>query len=306
MKSSLSLTFLALLLACGQPRIESVDDKVLEQANADKAAASLKQAQIALLGTWRSSCVETAESTASLYEYALTQDGQASLVSFEYGTRDCKGETVQSTFLSASWTLIPVADTESFTLEFKWKDGKKLDSQYRLAGNSAEFPRLFELRDQSDLALVELKEKDHFLTLEKVPAGEAEELRKKSELLVMEYATSLLKRPGTWESACADGKRSILTFKVGNTITLSHTSALYDDKDCKTLKGDESRISEKKFTMAAVPDLAQKKIVLDADGNQGTLKVSFDRIDQLELSDLINGKNTLTLYRYAASAGVTP
>lgn len=305
MKAYLSLPLLtALLLACGESRINSVDDKVLEEAKADQAAAQLKQEQAALLGSWRT-CVKTSENASTRYEYAFTRDGQLNLAQLDYENASCTEDAVQSDSLKATWQLVPVEDSPDFTLHFKWADGKKLESQYRLsAATSAELPKLFDLKDQSDLKLVELKDKDHFLTLEKIPADEIEELRKKSEAMIIEYAKSLLRRNGNWQSACSDGTRSSLQFKVGKTISMTSTRGVYEEKDCKTLKEEESERTSVTFTLVSVPDLNQKKIILDAGKVKGSMKVSFDKIDQLELSDLIEGKESLTLYKY--TAGVAP
>jgi hypothetical protein len=293
-----------MLLACGESRINSVDDKVLEEAKADRADADLKQKQTALLGTWRT-CVKTSDSASTRYEYAFTSDGQLSLVQLDYNNSSCVEDAVQSDSLRASWQLVPVKESPDFTLHFKWANGGKLESQYRLsAATSVELPKLFDLKDQSDLKLVELKDKDHFLTLEKIPADEIEELRKKSESMIIEYAKSLLRRNGSWQTACSDGTRSSLQFKVGKTISMTSTRGVYKEKDCETLKEEESERTSVNFTLVSVPDLTQKKIILDAGKVKGSMKVSFDKIDQLELSDLIEGKESLILYTYAA--GVAP
>ncbi len=300
MKSYLSLTLMTLLLACGESRINSVDDKILDEAQAEKAAADLKEQQTAVLGTWRA-CAKTSDVTSTRFDYAFTSDGVASLNKLDYGTADCSEEAVAAVDLKADWTLVPVPESKNFKLLLKWSDGKKLETEYRLAGNKADLPKFFELKDQTDLGLVELKDKDKFVTLSKVSPDELEDLRRKSEDMIKEYARSLLSRDGEWNSICADSKMTTLQFKVGKSISLTSTSGVYEDKDCKKLKEDESESKTVNFTMVSVPDLKQKKVVLDTGKAKGTLKVSFEKIDLIELSDLINGKDNVTLYKYSAA-----
>jgi hypothetical protein len=297
-KTALSLTLLTFLVACGESRIKSVDEDVLEQAHTDRAAADLKQAQTALLGSWHE-CSDKPENASTRYEYTFTSDGQARLAQLNYEKPACAGEqTSEPDYLDATWKLVPVEDKEEFTLQIDWAAGKKLQSPYRLAGSTATLPRIFELKEQTEL--LNIDDKEQFITLEKVPVGDLEALQKKSEAMVMEYAKGLLRREGIWQSPCAKSQRTTLQFKVENDVRLTHSVKAYEDTKCEKLKEEQAPATTVNFTMVAVPDLDQKKIVLKGEKIKGSLKVSLGQVDQLELSDLIGGKDALTRYQHAA------
>lgn len=302
MKAYLSLSLLTLLLACGESRIQSVDDEVLEQAEADKAAADLKLAQSTLIGAW-TFCADNTDGTSIRYDYAFAADNKLRLNQATHDRAQCSSENPEQIKVDAGWKLTPVQDGSGFTLVLTWGEGKKLESEYRSSGTQADLPNLLKLKDETDLSLIKLTEKDRFLTLDKVTTVEKDKLQKTAETLVLEYATGLTRRRGSWQSACEGSKNTTLKFSGDKDIKLTITGQVYEDKDCKTAKEVEFK-STVAFKLTAVSDLEKKTIAVTTGEEKRSLKVSFSDFDKLELSEAGERTNVLTSYTF--QAGVTP
>ncbi|HYX38614.1 MAG TPA: hypothetical protein VE954_36385 [Oligoflexus sp.] len=302
MKTYLSLSLLSLLLACGETRIKSVDDEVMEEAQTDKATAALKREEAALLGTWQA-CSPTSETESKGHEYIFTGDGGVMLVQRQYSNPNCADQPTEEENLTAKWKLAPVKESSDFTLHFTWDESKKLESQYRFKSGTVELPKIFELKEKPDLALAQLADKDNFLTLKKVPVDSGEEQRRQSELMVISFAKSLLRRDGIWQTACAESKHSIVQFEVGKNISMTRSLVTYEDEKCEKLKDTQKDEKATEITLSAVSDLAQKKIALEMgkDKQKATLKVFFDNIDKLELTESKDNKNVSATYGFKAS-----
>lgn len=296
MKIYLGLSLLALLMACGEPRIQSVDDEVLEKAEADKAAADLKFAQSALLGAW-TFCAENADGTSIRYDYAFAADNKFSLNQALHDTAQCSSENPENTKVDAGWKLAPVKESSDFILVLTWGEGKKLESEYRNSGTQAELPDLMRLKDKADLSLIKLTEEDRFLKLDKVIAVEKDKLQKNTETFVLEYATGLMRRKGSWQSACEGSKNTTLKFSGDNDVKLTITRQIYEDKDCETVKDLEFK-NTVDFKLTAVSDLEQTKIAVTAGDEKRSLKVSFSDVDKLELSEAGDRSNVMTSYTF--------
>lgn len=302
MKTYLSLSLLALLLACGESRIQSVDDEVLEKAQADKAAADLKFAQSTLVGAW-TVCSDKTDGTSIRYDYAFATDNKLHLQQAAHSTAECSSEDPENTIVEAGWKLVPTKDETAFTLHLTWGEGKKLESEYLSSGTQAELPNLIALKDEAELSPIKLTEKDRFLKLDKVTTVEKDQLQKDAEALIMDFASGLLHRKGSWQSVCEDSKNTTLKFSGDKDLKLTITRQIHEDKDCTTVKEVEFK-NTLAFKLTAVTDREQKKIAVTAGDEKRSLKVSLKDFDSFELSEAGERSNVLTSYTF--QAGVTP
>lgn len=302
MKTYLSLSLLALLLACGESRIQSVDDEVLEKAQTDKAAADLKLAQSTLIGAW-TACRDNEDGSSNRYNYSFAADNKLRLNQAAHSTAQCSSENPENTTVDAGWKLVPTKDETAFTLLLTWGEGKKLESEYLSSGAQAELPNLIALKDEAELSPLKLTEKEHFLKLDKVSTLEKDQMQKKAETLILDFASGLLHRKGSWQSACEGSKNTTLKFSGDKDLKLTITRQVHEDKDCKTVKEIEFK-NTLDFKLTAVTDLDQKKIAVTAGDEQRNLKVSFKDLDKLELSEAGERSNVVTSYTF--QAGVAP
>jgi hypothetical protein len=301
-KAYLSLSLLALLLACGESRIQSVDDEVLEKSHADKAAADLKLAQSTLIGAW-TVCQDNEDGSSIRYDYSFATDNKLLLNEATHSTAQCSSENPESTRLEAGWKLIPTKDETAFTLHLTWGEGKKLESEYQSSGAQAELPNLIALKDESDLSPIKLTEQDRFLKLDKVKTTEKNKAQKTAETFLMDFASGLLHKKGSWQSACEGSKNSSLKFSGDKDLKVTITRQAYEDKDCKTLKEVEFK-NTVDFKLTAVVDLEQRTIAVTAGEEKRNLKVSLKDLDKLELSEAGDRSKIVTSYTF--QAGVTP
>jgi hypothetical protein len=301
-KTYLSVSLLALLLACGESRIQSVDDEVLEKAQTDKAAADLKFAQSTLIGAW-TACRDNDDGSSIRYNYSFAADNKLRLNQAAHSTAQCSSENPENTTVDAGWKLVPTKDETAFTLLLTWGEGKKLESEYLSSGAQAELPNLIALKDEAELSPLKLTEKEHFLKLDKVSTLEKDQMQKKAETLILDFASGLLHRKGSWQSACEGSKTTTLKFSGDKDLKLTITRQVHEDKDCKTVKEIEFK-NTLDFKLTAVTDLDQKKIAVTAGDEQRNLKVSFKDLDKLELSEA--GERSTVVTSYTFQAGVTP
>lgn len=302
MKTYLSLSLLALLLACGESRIQSVDDEILEKSQADKAAADLKLAQSTLIGAW-TVCQDNDDGSSIRYDYSFATDNKLLLNQAAHSTAQCSSENPENKALEAGWKLVPTKDEKGFTLHLTWGEGKKLESEYLSSGAQAELPNLIALKDESELSPLKLTEKDQFLKLDKVKTTEKDKTQKKAETFLLDFASGLLHRKGSWQSACEGSKNSSLKFSGDKDLKVTITRQAYEDKDCKTLKEVEFK-NTVDFKLTAALDLEQKTIAVTTAEEKRKLKVSFKDFDKLELSEAGDRSDVSTSYIF--QAGVAP
>lgn len=302
MKTYLSLSLLTLLLACGESRIQSVDDEVLEKSHADKAAADLKLAQSTLIGAW-TVCQDHEDGTSTRYDYSFATDNKLRLNQAAHSSAQCSSENPENKSLEAAWKLVPTQDETAFTLLLTWGEGKKLESEYQSSGAQAELPNLIVLKDEAELSPLKLTEKDRFLKLDKVKTAEKDKAQKTAETFLIDFASGLLHKKGSWQSACEGSKISSLKFSGDRDLKVTFTRQAFEDKECKTAKEVEFK-NTVDFKLTAVADLEQKTIAVSAGEEKRKLKVSFKDLDKLELSEAGDRSNVLTSYTF--QAGVTP